>query len=100
MSVPRGQQVGVRTVSPPFVSNAINTIILVAHEEARFEPMHQGGVILIGGQFKMFHENRAGRKSPFVGWRESDLFPWRIVCAVVWHRDPTLLIRAIRPEGR
>src|SRR5258705_12716587 len=80
------------------MGHAVNTSVLVADEEASFEPMHRGGVRLIGRQVDMLHKNGAWRKTPFVRGRKADLLGWRVIRAIVRYCDPTFFIGTVRPK--
>ena len=94
------EQVGVRIVRAPFVSDAVGGTVGVGDEEARFQSLYEGGVRLVGGQLEMFHEHRAGGERPLTIRCERDLFIRAVRRAVVRQGDPTLFRRAVRPERR
>ena len=61
----RSDQIRVAMVGAPFVTRAINRAVRVADEQAGFEPAQDLRVRVVHGQFKSFHEHRAGGKRPF-----------------------------------
>src|SRR4051812_23397655 len=49
------EKVSIAIIGAPFIGNPINRTIGIPDQQASFETLTQGGIILIGGQFKMLH---------------------------------------------
>src|SRR5439155_26368836 len=67
-----GDDVGISIIGAPFIGDAIDCAIGIAHEEPSFEPSQDVGIGIVHGQIEVFHKNSPVRESPFAGGSEMD----------------------------
>jgi len=94
-----GQQIGIAVVRAPFVSDAIDAAVDVAHEQTGFKAARRdGGVGFVHDEIKVFHEDGAGGKRPIVIRGEIDLFVRRDEPAVIRQCKVARFQRCVRPQ--
>ncbi len=59
------QQVRIAVVRPPFIRDAVDSALLIADQQTRFETARDIGVGIVNGQLKVFHKDRTVRERPF-----------------------------------